>query len=204
MPNWPRKPTCLFPLRADVLRVNAKELAILGGEMRRYDASDHIPYGADKKQMEKKLDDSFLATRTLEIKIGALVMVIKNLRERGLFNGQVGCVTGMDEDNVQVLFGEKSVGIGREMFVLDNGRKDVPSRSQFPLVLSYAMSIHKSQGQTLEYLVVDMGKLFEKGQGYTGLSRCVRMDGLQVLNFDVAKIRVSEKVVKFHENLEIA
>jgi ATP-dependent DNA helicase PIF1 len=50
------------------------------------------------------------------------------------------------------------------------------------------MSIHKSQGQTLERVKVDLGRVFEKGQAYVALSRATTLDGLQVLNFDPAKV----------------
>ena len=61
--------------------------------------------------------------------------------------------------------------------------------AQFPVILSWAVSIHKSQGQTLERVRVDLGKVFEAGQAYVALSRATSLDALQVLRFDEKKVR---------------
>ncbi|KAG7744684.1 hypothetical protein KL911_005315 [Ogataea haglerorum] len=76
------------------------------------------------------------------------------------------------------------------------------SREQLPILLSWALSIHKSQGQTLERVKVDLTKIFEKGQVYVALSRCVDTKNLEIVNFDEKRIRISEDVVQFYENLK--
>jgi len=99
-------------------------------------------------------------------------------------------------------------GIKRRMLVmpeawtveLPSGEVQV-SRSQLPLILSWAMSIHKSQGQTLERVKVDLGKVFEKGQAYVALSRATTLEGLQVLNFDANKVQAHPKVVAWSKTL---
>lgn len=90
---------------------------------------------------------------------------------------------------------------------------------QLPLVLAFAMSIHKSQGQTLERVRIDLGRyvsprvcvclianastrIFEYGQAYVAISRCTSLQGLQVIGFDPSRIRVHEKVVQFYKKLE--
>lgn len=75
------------------------------------------------------------------------------------------------------------------------------SRTQVPLILAWALSIHKAQGQTLERVKVDLGKVFEKGQAYVALSRATRMEGLQVLRFDPKKVNAHEKVRVFYAAL---
>lgn len=77
----------------------------------------------------------------------------------------------------------------------------VASRSQIPLILAWALSIHKAQGQTLERVKVDLGKAFEKGQAYVALSRATNMEGLQVLNFDATKVQAHARVGSFYKGL---
>ncbi|PPQ98949.1 hypothetical protein CVT24_003576 [Panaeolus cyanescens] len=101
-------------------------------------------------------------------------------------------------------------GVKRRMLVLPevwkvelpNGEVQV-SRTQvsLPLILSWAMSIHKSQGQTLDRVKVDLGKVFEKGQAYVALSRATTLEGLQVLNFDPNKVKAHPKVVAWSKTL---
>ncbi|KIW00204.1 uncharacterized protein PV09_08244 [Verruconis gallopava] len=83
---------------------------------------------------------------------------------------------------------------------LPNGEVQA-SRHQVPLILAWALSIHKAQGQTLERVKVDLGKVFEKGQAYVALSRATSMKGLQIVNFQPGKVMAHEKVRKFYENL---
>jgi ATP-dependent DNA helicase PIF1 len=75
------------------------------------------------------------------------------------------------------------------------------SRSQIPLILAWALSIHKAQGQTMERVKVDLGRVFEKGQAYVALSRATSMNGLQVLRFDPSKVNAHERVRNFYAGL---
>lgn len=75
------------------------------------------------------------------------------------------------------------------------------ARKQLPLILAWALSIHKAQGQTLERVKVDLGKVFEKGQAYVALSRAVSKQGLQVLRFDSKKVMAHPRVIQFYNRL---
>ncbi|KAL6708573.1 DNA helicase [Coniothyrium glycines] len=86
---------------------------------------------------------------------------------------------------------------------LPNGEVQA-SRSQIPLILAWALSIHKAQGQTLERVRVDLGRVFEKGQAYVALSRATSMAGLQILRFDPRKVIAHEKVRLFYSSLSRA
>lgn len=85
-------------------------------------------------------------------------------------------------------------------FELPNGEIQA-CRSQVPLILAWALSIHKAQGQTLERVKVDLGKIFEKGQAYVALSRATCQEGLQVTNFNPKKVMAHEKVRAFYDSL---
>lgn len=75
------------------------------------------------------------------------------------------------------------------------------SRKQLPLILAWALSIHKAQGQTLERVKVDLGKVFEKGQAYVALSRATTQEGLQVLRFQKDKVMAHPRVIGFYDKL---
>ena len=83
---------------------------------------------------------------------------------------------------------------------LPNGEVQA-SREQIPLILAWALSIHKAQGQTLERVKVDLGKIFEKGQAYVALSRATCQEGLQISRFDPKKVMAHEKVRLFYDSL---
>ena len=83
---------------------------------------------------------------------------------------------------------------------LPNGEVQA-SRAQVPLILAWALSIHKAQGQTLEKVKVDLGKVFEKGQAYVALSRATTMKGLQVLRFNREKVQAHPRVRDFYAEL---
>jgi ATP-dependent DNA helicase PIF1 len=90
----------------------------------------------------------------------------------------------------------------REQWSIEQPNGEVQaSRSQIPLILAWALSIHKAQGQTLERVKVNLSRAFEKGQAYVALSRATSMAGLQVIGFDASKVRAHEQVHRFYNSL---
>ena len=76
--------------------------------------------------------------------------------------------------------------------------------SQIPLILAWAITIHKSQGTTLTYADIDVGNtIFECGQTYVAMSRVTSLAGLRLSSFDASKIYVNKKVQKFYDELNI-
>ncbi|PTB50175.1 hypothetical protein M431DRAFT_95721 [Trichoderma harzianum CBS 226.95] len=83
---------------------------------------------------------------------------------------------------------------------LPNGEVQA-KRVQLPLILAWALSIHKAQGQTLERVTVNLGRVFEKGQAYVALSRATSQEGLRVLGFDKNKVMAHPRVITFYRQL---
>jgi len=71
-------------------------------------------------------------------------------------------------------------------------------RTQIPLILAWALSVHKSQGQTLERVKVDLKNTFEKGQAYVAVSRATTMENLEILNFHASKVTAHPRVLKWY------
>ncbi|GAA5841864.1 hypothetical protein JCM3766R1_005592 [Sporobolomyces carnicolor] len=236
------EPTELFPMRHQVDSANQNRLRALRGEEVEFKSED---WAGDKSADQMKSDtylNNFMAPERLVLKIGAQVMLIKNL-DTTLVNGTVGTVVGfgvpeLEDDPGDDLIEkttselrnqarvaaalaagkiEKSpmidwqtpAGIERKIMareefkVEDNQGRRLASRKQYPIILAWAMSIHKSQGQTIARVKVDLGKVFEKGQSYVALSRATSLDGLQVLNFDARKVLAHQKVIDWSKSLTV-
>ncbi|CUA75518.1 ATP-dependent DNA helicase pfh1 [Rhizoctonia solani] len=104
----------------------------------------------------------------------------------------------------------KFVGSGKVLvppvdFTLDNGVGGMRAcRRQIPLILAWALTVHKAQGQTIDRVRVDLAKTFAPGQAYVAISRCKSLEGLQLLNFSPSSVIVSKKVIDWDNNLIVA
>jgi len=152
-------------------------------------------------------DKSCKAPCVLELKKGCKVMLLKNLDfKKGLINGSCGTVLELDEndngDSILVKFdnGVEEI-IPKHTFEAYRDGELVVSREQYPLRLAYGITIHKSQGMTLEKLIVDCNRIFECGQAYVALSRIKSIEGLYLKSFSPNKVSVNQQVVNFYESL---
>jgi ATP-dependent DNA helicase PIF1 len=116
---------------------------------------------------------------------------------------------GEGEINMSIPFpvvkfsGGRIVVLERESWSVElPGGRESAKRDQIPLMLAWAISIHKSQGQTLDRVKVDLGKVFEKGQAYVALSRATSLDTLQILNFDPVRVMAHPTVTRFYRTLQ--
>lgn len=137
-------------------------------------------------------ENTFPTKEELELKIGAQVMFVKNdpSPEKAFFNGKIGRVVGIDEDqsSVEVQCGDEILTVSKLTWQnmeysinADNQNieeNEIGSFTQIPLRLAWAVTIHKSQGLTFDRLIIDAGHAFAHGQVYVALSRCTSLEGL--------------------------
>jgi ATP-dependent DNA helicase PIF1 len=144
---------------------------------------------------------NFNIIERLELKKGALVMLTVNISiETGLCNGTQGIVIGFDDTDGYpiVKFTNRKVATIRPN-PYQNHEYPTHVIHQVPLCLAWALTIHKTQGATLEQIEVDIGSsVFEFGQTYVALSRVKTLEGLYLTNFDPLKIRANPKVKRFY------
>ncbi len=146
------------------------------------------------KNDKNHLDTEMRAEELLTLKVGCRVMLIYNLDvSNGLVNGALGTVLGFQEQEhenikieyIQVKFDNKKAGIRlipRFEFETQYDTAQSLIRKQFPLVLAYAITIHKVQGLTLSQAIVDISGCWETGQAYVALSRVQTKENLKILN----------------------
>jgi ATP-dependent exoDNAse (exonuclease V) alpha subunit len=173
------EPTRLFTHNADVDNVNEKELDKIKG-----DATEYEMTGKGSKNHVEILKKHCLAPDTLRLKVGAKVMCVKNNPEGKYVNGTLGIVTSCErwEDPTVRLANGSELKIGRvDWQIADEDGKVKSSINQYPLRLAWAITVHKSQGMSLDAVEVDLSKSFEKGMGYVALSRVRSLAGLSIL-----------------------
>jgi hypothetical protein len=143
----------------------------------------------------------------LALKAGARVMVTANISPEecggdGAVNGQLGRVTGFSADGPEVLLDGRPdpVRVAPHQWSFDPQQRDSATMEQIPLRPAYAMTIHKSQGLTLDAAHVDIRAANEPGQAYVALSRLRGLDGLTLKEW-IAGVRVSEAAIDFYNNL---
>ena len=131
------------------------------------------------------------------------VMLNVNNIDEGLANGSRGIIIDFSEkDNpiVQFLNG-KVLEIKKKDYKLEENKDNI-TKKQIPLIHAWAITIHKAQGMSLEYIQTDIGKsIFEYGQAYVVLSRIKTLEGLSLIDIDYSKIKANPKVIKFYDNL---
>jgi ATP-dependent exoDNAse (exonuclease V) alpha subunit len=187
-------PTKLYTHNVDVDKENRTQLAALFSETKLFMATSK---GSDN--LVEMLKKSVLTDEELKLKIGSKVMFIKNNYDKNYMNGTLGEVTGYSDNGfplVKVKSGEVIEAEPEEWKIEDEKGKALAMFNQVPLRLAWAITVHKSQGMTLDAAEVDLSKTFEKGQGYVALSRLKTLESLVLLGYNETAIMVDELALR--------
>lgn len=179
--------TRLYTLNKDVDRINAEELAKVPGDSHYYMRTSRGQYGAIQK-----LQLSVLAPELLELKLGAMVMAVKNDPEGRYANGSVGYVLQFTDEGLPVVgFEGVPTPVYPDEWEQKSGDRTIAAITQIPLRLAYAITVHKSQGMTLDAAEVNLMGAFVPGQGYVALSRVKSLDSLYLMGLNQRALMVS-------------
>jgi ATP-dependent DNA helicase PIF1 len=213
------QPTKLFPIRSRVDAINERKMAELDSHESEFKlkylktipaiGKDNIPLPKmTPEQIDAELlniHNSILCNDVLKLKVGAQVMCVVNIElpTGGMIcNGSQGVVTKFTEQGLPVVKYRSGQEMTMNYHVWESENIPGIGVSQIPLILAWAITIHKSQGATMDAAEIDVGSgVFECGQTYVALSRVKSLDGLYLTSFDASKILINKKVREFYDGL---
>ena len=203
-------PTKLFPTRKQVDQVNTKEMMKLNCNGKSFQMKYTPDKNLEEEECMKLLKFScknIAVPETIFLKIGSQVMNVVNMetgRGNRLVNGSLGIVTGFQETTgYPIVKFNEGFEEAIKPYTWVNEINQNMSVSQIPLILAWALTIHKAQGTTLDMAEINIGKdIFEVGQTYVALSRVKSIEGIYLKDFDPSKIKIHNKVKNFYSNLQ--
>ncbi|PRP89664.1 DNA repair and recombination protein [Planoprotostelium fungivorum] len=220
-------PTMLHCTNMKVDEMNSGRLSELAGDTFTYDALDLVLQDPNNLVPSKTLSsllDALPISAVVHLKLNAQVMLLCNLDDH-LINGSRGVVIDFErisDANVETLAKEKDIPIEwlrrhpkLPVIQFDNGTTKIvtpeirevigvnggASRCQIPLRLAWSLTVHKSQGLSLDKAIVSLSNVFEPGQAYVALSRLRSLEGLEVADWKPQCIRANPKVIAFYEKI---
>ncbi len=194
-------PTRLFTHNVDVDQINEEELQTIDGTMVTYTMNE-----SGNEVLVSMLKKSCLAPERLRLKKGARVMFVKNNFEAGYVNGTLGEVVELKGEYqgpiIKVSKSGELIQVECESWKIEEDGVTKAEIKQYPLRLAWAITVHKSQGMSLDAVEVDLSKSFERGMGYVALSRVRTMAGLTILGLNEEALKVNDEVLEYDEILQ--
>ena len=203
-PSELRRVIRILPLKNYVDRINKNELDKISAP--EYEFKSSIIY--HKQNITFDIENNMPISETLKLKLGALVMMVTNDENHRWVNGTLGIVSSVSATGVKVTIDDREYEISKATFEQQEAKYEdgkikyetVCEVKQYPIVLAYAITIHKSQGMTYKRIACDVSKCFESGQAYVALSRCTTLDGLYLLEkINANALKVDNEIVKFNK-----
>jgi len=215
------QPTKLFPIRSRVDSINEGKMKELETQEVEFKLKllKNLPFQDKDKDKDKNvkftpeqidadlnnIHNSILCNDVVKLKLGAQVMCVVNIElpTGGMIcNGSQGVVVNFTESGLPVVKYRNGHEMVMNYHVWESENIPGIGVSQIPLILAWAITIHKSQGATMDVAEIDVGSgVFECGQTYVALSRVKSLEGLYLSSFDASKIFINKKVREFYDNL---
>lgn len=194
------EPTKLYTHNVDVDTENMRELEKIPGETFEYAMTSR-----GRENLVAILKKSCLATEKLSLKKGARVMFIKNNFEEKYANGTLGIVEECTSLGIKVRLPNKRIIEAKPAsWKIEEDGKVKAEIIQYPLRLAWAITVHKSQGMSLDSALVDLSQSFEKGMGYVALSRVRTLGGLSLKGINTNALEVNPEVILFDKQFREA
>ena len=199
--------TALLPTKAEAESVNRSHMNKLESAEYKFKARIALDKNPNKN---KSIESVFPITEELRLRLGANVMMVANDSDGRWVNGTLGIIKELSQDKIVVSFGGNRnyevlpVAFDEQEITYEDGKityTTVFSVVQYPIVPAYAITIHKSQGQTYNNVMCDIERCFASGQAYVALSRCASLEGLHLKSYVTpASIKVDRQVLDFYRS----
>lgn len=201
------------PPNDGAITLTTTNAAVTDLNQRKLDALRETAFEYEAEISGKLEQSAFPTDQTLQLKKGAQIMMLKNDRDKRWVNGSLGTIESISTDKIRVNIDDNIYTVNPDTWSKINYSYDakegkvkeevVSTFTQYPLRLAWAITIHKSQGQTYSSVIIDLGRgAFAHGQTYVALSRCVSLDTLY-LRREVSPrdIIVDQSVISFMEGV---
>lgn len=192
--------TKLYTHNVNVDFINNKELEKISGKKKVF----HMQ-GRGHRRVVEALERNLLVPKKLELKEGSVVMFVKNNFEKGYVNGTMGKVVKIKNGLPLVKTTQgRFIEVDSTKWRIEEEGEVKAEVEQLPLRLAWAITIHKSQGTTLDAAEIDLSKSFEPGMGYVALSRIRSLSGLRLMGLNDVALQVNKEVVEADKDFQKA